>query len=84
MSEPALEVPAVIDWVRHGISVLPTANDLCLDHDGIHHLQTSGRKAGLSTLNAFLYERGEPYQKGISNPVTGNGVFETVAPSGRR
>lgn len=55
MLEPVREVPTGIEWVDHGTSVLPSANDLGLDHDGIRHLQPPGRTAGFNKLNEFLY-----------------------------
>ena len=71
MSEPVLEVPKDIDWLEHEMTLIPTAKELGLDHDGILHLQTPGWMAALETLSKFLHERGEPYQKGMSSPVTG-------------
>lgn len=80
MSEPALTVPTAVDWVRHATSPLPTAADLGLAPDGIVHLQASGRQAALHTLNTFLHDRGAPYQKGMSSPVTGEAACSRLSP----
>ena len=71
MGAPVVAKPDPVDWVRHGSATIPTSRTLGLDHDGIAHLQRPGRKAALETLNTFLYARGEPYQKAMSSPVSG-------------
>ena len=80
MSVPSLEVPKDIDWLEHETISIPSAKDLGLDHDGILHLQTPGRMAALETLGEFLHERGEPYQKGMSSPVTGETACSRLSP----
>lgn len=71
MAEPQRDQPRGIRWCPFGASRIPTAKTLKLAEDGIQTLQTSGRVAALRTLNSFLYDRGEPYQKAMSSPVTG-------------
>lgn len=71
MAEPILPQPENIAWVSDRSDPLPSANDLGLKPDGIDTLQPPGRAAALSTLQTFLYNRGEPYQKAMSSPVTG-------------
>lgn len=80
MSEPILAAPAGVDWIRHGNATVPDARDLALDHDGIIDLQTPGRAAGIETLQAFLTDRGEPYQKGMSSPVSGETACSRLSP----
>ena len=73
MSQPALPAPAV-DWLTppEGFeAMLPTPEALGLEHDGIEWMQEAGRDAALATLDAFLRERGETYQKAMSSPVEG-------------
>jgi len=71
MSEPIKSAPDVVNWVSFGEDRVPDADALGLEHDGIAHLQMSGRPAALDTLNMFLNDRGEPYQKAMSSPVSG-------------
>ena len=80
MSEPLQEVPTDIKWLEHEASLIPTAEELGLNHDGIRHLQAPGRTAALETLNEFLHDRGEPYQKGMSSPVTGETACSRLSP----
>ena len=80
MAQPILDIPIDIRWVKHGDTLFPTSSDLGLEFDGIHHLQPPGRVAALSTLNAFLYERGEPYQKGMSSPISGETACSRLSP----
>ncbi|WP_424968903.1 deoxyribodipyrimidine photo-lyase/cryptochrome family protein [Dinoroseobacter sp. S375] len=71
MSEPLRTVPDAIRWVSFGDSRVPEAEEIGLSHDGIRQLQTPGRAAALDTLETFLHQRGAPYQKAMSSPVTG-------------
>ena len=70
MCQPVLPVPAV-DWLDVGSEALPTAETLGLEHDGIDWMQDAGRDAALDTLNTFLTERGETYQRAMSSPLAG-------------
>ena len=70
MARPALAQPSP-DWFDAGSEDIPSPEALGLAHDGIDWLQERGRDAALRTLNEFLYERGETYQKAMSSPVTG-------------
>lgn len=79
MSEPLLPVPSQISWIAQGSDQVPTAADLGLDRDGIVDLQAPGRPAALQTLNSFLYDRGEPYQKAMSSPETGETVCSRLS-----
>ncbi|WP_430449640.1 deoxyribodipyrimidine photo-lyase/cryptochrome family protein [Rhodophyticola sp.] len=80
MSESIRPVPEKIDWVSFGDEKLLEAKDLGLKHDGIQDLQPPGRAAALKTLESFLYDRGEPYQKAMSSPVTGETACSRLSP----
>ena len=70
MSRDPLPVPEV-DWIDAGSEPVPTAEELGLAHDGIEWLQPAGRAAALDTLDGFLRQRGETYQRAMSSPVAG-------------
>ena len=70
MSRPVLDVPET-DWIDAPGEDVPDAEALGLAHDGIEWFQPAGREAALDTLRAFLYERGETYQRAMSSPVAG-------------
>ena len=70
MARPALPVPNV-EWLTVAKRPVPTPAEMGLEHDGIDYLQEAGRAAALDTLEGFLRERGETYQKAMSSPVTG-------------
>ncbi|MFO6464254.1 FAD-binding domain-containing protein [Jannaschia sp. KMU-145] len=80
MSEPIRTEPEHVDWVDAAPSGIPDADDLGLAPDGIVSLQTPGRQAGLRLLDSFLTERGEPYQKAMSSPVTGETACSRLSP----
>ena len=81
MAEPTVPVPEDISFVEHSYKdVLPKPEDLGLKEDGITALQEPGRKAGLSVLNSFLYERGEQYRTDMSSPVTGEEGCSRLSP----
>jgi len=80
MAKPVMEIPDRIEWVPHSTLPLLTSADLGLEHDGIVTLQTPGRRAALRTLDTFLNERGAPYQKGMSSPVTGEMACSRLSP----
>ncbi len=79
MSEPLLPVPSRISWIDHGADRVPTSSDLQLEPDGIVDLQPSGRAAALQTVRSFLHDRGEPYQKAMSSPVTGESACSRLS-----
>lgn len=47
---------------------IPTSRDLGLEADPCPGRQTGGASAGLSLLNSFLHERGEPYRRAMASP----------------
>ncbi len=49
---------------------IPHASDLGLSNDGIENRQLGGHTQAEATLNQFLTERGRPYTKAMSSPVT--------------
>jgi deoxyribodipyrimidine photo-lyase len=71
MREPQLPAPSPTWAPPHENQRLPTAHDLRLVDDGLVHVQTPGRAAGLSLLHGFLHARGERYTSEMSSPVTG-------------
>jgi deoxyribodipyrimidine photo-lyase len=71
MAQPIQDIPASIQWAKAPRRNLPDAAELGLAPDGIEHLQTPGRTAAKSTLYSFLNERGAPYQRAMSSPVSG-------------
>jgi deoxyribodipyrimidine photo-lyase len=50
---------------------IPASPDLGLRDDYCPGRQRGGRRAGVETLESFLAERGAPYRKAMSSPVTG-------------
>ena len=50
---------------------IPTAADLGLAPDPCAERQRGGRTTGLDLLDSFLHQRGAPYRKAMSSPVTG-------------
>ncbi|MDA8870591.1 deoxyribodipyrimidine photo-lyase [Rhizobiaceae bacterium] len=70
MSEPTVPVPEAT-WLALDSEPLPDPKDLGLVHDGIDWMQDAGRGPALDTLRTFLYERGEHYQRSMSNPLAG-------------
>lgn len=81
MLAPILPLPDKLNWAEppeH--SKIPNASDLGLSFDGITELQPAGRIYGIATLESFLYERGEPYQKEMSNPIGGEIACSRISP----
>lgn len=70
MHAPLQSVPMKIEKVVAVSDDIPTAwkiglsDCLCIDR------QQGGRENGLKVLNSFLTERGEPYSKAMSSPLT--------------
>lgn len=80
MAEPVLPAPEDVSWITMLDRTLPSSEDLGLRYDGIQTLQTPGRNAALQTHNSFLSDRGEPYQKGMSSPVSGENACSRLSP----
>jgi len=71
MASPVIKPPPVPEPVQ-GIDPgpLPNERDLAIAADPCPSRFKGGRGAGLQELRTFLEERGEPYQKAMSSPVT--------------
>ena len=80
MTEPIVPAPTKVSWVNIFSQNLPSSEGLGLKHDGIQRLQPPGREAALHTLDSFLHDRGEPYQKGMSSPVSGETACSRLSP----
>ncbi|MEM7044359.1 MAG: FAD-binding domain-containing protein [Pseudomonadota bacterium] len=50
--------------------LVPEADSIGISPDPCKHRFSGGRAAGLAELASFLHERGEPYQKAMSSPLT--------------
>lgn len=80
MRAPVLGVPDV-NWAKPpAMSDIPSPVNLGLSFDGIKALQPPGRDYAIATLNSFLFERGETYQKDMSSPVTGELACSRLSP----
>lgn len=71
MAEPETLSPDGLQPLNIDIGAIPSSNDLGLAADPCPLRQRGGRKAGLTLLHGFLQERGAPYRKAMSSPVTG-------------
>ena len=72
MSKPILPALHHIRFVQHDEShIIPQANMLGLQHDGITDLQKGGRAQAERDMRSFLHERGEQYRTDMSSPITG-------------
>ncbi len=80
MQEPVEPVPSITNWEPIEPMPLPSAKELGLADDGIQSMQTPGRAAALETLESFLRDRGETYQKDMSSPVAGETACSRLSP----
>ena len=81
MGEAVTQPPAglaPIDGIETGD--IPTPGDLGLKPDNCTARQPGGREAGLSLLYSFLHERGEPYQRAMSSPVSAASACSRLSP----
>lgn len=70
MEMPIRPIPSPLLWAEAKSHVLPTAQELGLEDDGLLVLPKPGREAALDTLSSFLHLRGEHYTRAMSSPVT--------------
>jgi len=80
MKQPIAQAPKTLQPITIASDVLPTPQDFGLHNDHCNNLQQGGRKAALSCLHSFLYERGEPYTKAMSSPVTAYDACSRLSP----
>lgn len=59
---------------------LPDARDVGLPADPCSQRFRGGRTAGIAELQSFLHERGEPYQKAMSGPLTAHDSCSRLSP----
>ncbi|MEM6781619.1 MAG: FAD-binding domain-containing protein [Pseudomonadota bacterium] len=70
MNGDILPPPARLEPIDIKSQNIPTKEKLNITPDPCPQRQTGTREQALKDLNAFLYERGEGYQKEMSSPVT--------------
>ncbi|MEM1221484.1 MAG: deoxyribodipyrimidine photo-lyase [Verrucomicrobiota bacterium] len=70
MTQPLICAPKQITGPQSKSDTLPEPGSLGLFAAPEETIQTGGRQAGLKLLESFLNERGEPYTKAMSSPVT--------------
>jgi deoxyribodipyrimidine photo-lyase len=58
----------------------PSATSLCLADDGIIEAQKGGRTHALTSLQSFLYERGEHYTREMSSPYSASTSCSRISP----
>ena len=81
MALPTHQPPAALPPLPDlDAGTLPEWKDISNQSDPCPERQQGGREAGLATLNSFLYERGEPYQKAMSSPVTAYDACSRLSP----
>ncbi len=76
MEAPALPEPAAIEWASAPSDTLPAPEA----DPSLAWLQCAGRRAAEETLQSFLHERGEFYQKNMSTPVEGEAGCSRISP----
>ena len=83
MSAPLLPAPAALRAVPQALvpqGQLPDLDALGLPSLGPYEAQPAGESAGRATLQTFLRERGEPYQKAMSSPLFGWDACSRLSP----
>ncbi|MGD1925964.1 MAG: FAD-binding domain-containing protein [Paracoccaceae bacterium] len=80
MAEPESLPPKALQPVHIDPGAIPSAKDLGLAPDPCPDRQPGGRMAGLTILESFLHQRGAPYRKAMSSPVTGFEHCSRVSP----
>ena len=70
MQSPIYSVPSSLQGIEIQSDRIPTASELGLDDCQCIDRQVGGRGQGLTILHSFLSERGEPYTKAMSSPIT--------------
>lgn len=81
MGEAITPAPAKLPSIA-GIEAgdIPDPASLGLKPDQCTARQPGGREAGLSLLYSFLHERGEPYQRAMSSPVSAASACSRLSP----
>ena len=77
MAKPIIHRPdAMLPLSDLDLGAVPEARDVGLQTDPCQARVPGGRSAGAAELGTFLEERGEPYQKAMSSPLT---AFESCS-----
>ncbi len=79
MAQPVARAPLLAP-VEIDLGHIPSARDLKFDHDPCQYRQIGGRRAGLKSLDSFLTQRGEYYQRAMSSPVEGATACSRLSP----
>eukprot|EP00752_Nemacystus_decipiens_P019313 g17369.t1 len=80
MAEPVTKQPALEPLSDIPLGTIPTAAELGLKPDACPERQKGGREPALERLHTFLHERGEPYRRAMSNPLTGADACSRLSP----
>lgn len=84
MRANTLPAPRAVNWAMppggERANAIPKPADLGLSFDGIMALQRPGRAFAIATLESFLTERAEPYQRAMSSPVSGELACSRLSP----
>lgn len=79
MDAPQHATPTAFRGARVDLADLPALADLLLAPHG-RTLQPAGERAGLAVLDSFLAERGGPYRRAISSPLTAESGSSRLSP----
>ncbi|MEO0393911.1 MAG: FAD-binding domain-containing protein [Pseudomonadota bacterium] len=81
MGQPVWQPPAALaPFTDLDPGTIPHWASLSNHPDPCPHRQMGGREPGLDILYSFLHERGEPYQKAMSSPVTAFDACSRLSP----
>lgn len=81
MAHPVTPEPEQLVCVQEvELRAVPAPDEVGLVFDGCTEGQQGGRKAALATLESFLRERGHPYRRAMSSPLTGAAACSRLSP----
>jgi len=81
MTKPAWSAPkGLMPLTAIDAGPLPDAHDIGLTPDPCPGRFSGGRRAGFNELQSFLHDRGEPYQKAMSSPLTAPASCSRLSP----
>lgn len=75
-----LPSPSSLRGVNIEPGLIPTADELGLEADGMERIQQGGAAAAQRTLHSFLYTRGRHYHTSLSSPVTAFDACSRLSP----
>ena len=79
MDAPVSDVPTAFRGANIELTELPTLADFGLAPHG-RAIQSAGERAGLAVLDSFLAERGGPYRRAISSPLSAESGSSRLSP----